>query len=349
MRRVFIMLMACLAFFPLAASAGDLTPKAAAQILDHLDGKLNAYVDPAVAAKLRAAVKAKRAAYMKLDSREALAAAVSADLYAVSNDLHLKLRVDTVDGSSPQAALTAEQEAQLEGQLAHGLMAIRRLPGNVGYLKLRYFRDDADAAAMIDTAFALLKDTDALIIDLRENTGGGGASDTRLLGQLSAKPIPMAGIVWRNPDGTSETWQRQVSIPAAGPLYADKPVFVLIGKKTFSAAEEVAYDLKASGRAVLIGERTRGGGNPSRLDGDLGFGMSVFVPNGRVVHPTTGTGWEGVGVEPDIAVDPATALTEAYGRALGLVRPKVVTPRSQKELEAARADPKAALLADQAL
>lgn len=349
MRRFFVMLLALLAFVPITASAGDLTPKATAQILDVLDLKLGAYVDQDMAPKLRATIKARRQDYLKLDSREALAAAVSADLFAISNDLHLKLSIDTVDGSKADAALTPEQEAQIENQRAHGLMAIRRLPGNVGYLKLRYFAADEDGAALIDAAMALLKDTDVLIIDLRDNNGGGGESDTRLLGQLSATPIPMSAVTWRNPNGTLETWERQASIPAGGPLYAGKPVFVLVSKRTFSAAEGVAYDLKASGRAVLIGERTRGAGNPSRLDGSLGYGMRVFVPNGRAVNPITGTGWEGVGVAPDIEVEAGGALTEAYARALALVTPKVTTPKSQKELSDARADPRAALLADQAL
>ncbi|NWM54823.1 hypothetical protein GY652_26545, partial [Escherichia coli] len=97
--------------------------------------------------------------------------------------------------------------------------------------------------------------------------------------------------------------QRVADMPAGGPLYADRPVFVLMAKRTFSAAEGFAYDLQAARRATLVGEASRGGGNPANRNVELGSGMSAFVPNGRVEHPTTHGNWEGKGVQPDIASD----------------------------------------------
>lgn len=332
----------------LPAFAGDLTPKAAGEILDTYATKLNGYVDPAKAARVRAVLKANRARYLKIDDRQAFVEAVSKDTVEASGDLHLKLSVNTIDASAG-ARETPEQEALLEGRLAHGLMAIRRLPGNIGYLKLRYFALDEDGARMIDAAMLLLKDTDALIIDLRENTGGGGASDERLLGHLSRTAIPMAVIEWRNEDGSISREPRNVSVPAGGPAYPDKPVFVLTSKRTFSAAEGFTYDLKAAKRALIVGETTRGGGNPANRPNDLGYGIGAFIPNGRVVHPTTGTGWEGVGIAPDVATPKDGALTEAYTRALSVARPLVSTPKSEAELAAARADPRGVLAADQLL
>lgn len=332
----------------LPALAGDLTPKAAGQILDTYARKLDGYVDPAKAAKVRAALKANRARYLKIDDRQAFVEAVSKDTVEASGDLHLKLSVKTTDATAG-ARETPEQEALLEARLAHGLMAVRRLPGNIGYLKLRYFAFDEEGAKLIDAAMLMLKETDVLIIDLRENTGGGGASDERLLGHLSPTPIPMAVIQWRNEDGTITSDARHVSVPAGGPAYPDKPVFVLTSSRTFSAAEGVVYDLKAAKRATIVGEKTRGGGNPANRANDLGYGIGAFIPNGRVVHPTTGTGWEGVGITPDIATAKDGALTEAYARALAVARPTISTPKSEAELAAAKADPKATLAADQLL
>lgn len=194
----------------------------------------------------------------------------------------------------------------------------------------------------MDAAMLMLKDTDALIIDLRENTGGGGA-DARLLGHLSREPIPMAVIRWRAADGSFTTETRTTSVAPGGPLYPDKPVFVLIAKRTFSAAEGFTYDLQAARRATIVGETSRGGGNPSNRPVRLGAGMGVFIPNGLVVHPTTGGNWEGVGVKPDVPTPPQEALTEAYRRALAVARPTISTPKSEQELADARADPRAAL------
>ncbi|MDP2259261.1 MAG: S41 family peptidase [Caulobacter sp.] len=326
---------------PLRVLAGDLSSADARRALDTLERELGGYIDPVLGEKARAAVRAGRKRYLVLGDREAFAEAVSVDLLAATGDLHLKLSVDTV---SPQVAALSEVEEQLlEGRLAHGLMTIRRLPGNIGYFKLRYFAADEAGADLIDAGLRLLKDADALILDLRENTGGGGASDARLLGHLSRGPIPMAVIQWRQPDGAFTTEARRADIPAGGPLYPDKPVFVLIAKRTFSAAEAVAYDLQAAKRAVIVGERSRGGANPSNRPVSLGAGLSVFLPNGRVVHPVTGGNWDGVGVTPDVPTPPREALTEAFRRALAAARPTVSTPKSEKELADARADPKAAL------
>lgn len=340
-RRKTLLLAAAILAAPSLALAGDLTPEAARKALDALDEGLRGYIDPEVGERARAAVRANRKRYLTIGDREAFAAAVSADLFAATNDLHLKLSVNTTKAQA--ASLSDAEEQLLEDRLAHGLMTLRRLPGNIGYLKLRYFAGDAAGAALIDAAMLMLKDTDALILDLRENSGGGGESDARLLGHLSRTPIPMAVITWREADGRFTTDARHPSTPAGGPLYLDKPVFVLIARRTFSAAEAVAYDLQAAKRAVIIGERSRGGANPSNRGVELGAGLSVFIPNGRVTHPTTGGNWEGVGVAPDVETPPQEALTEAFRRALAVAKPTISTPKSEKELAEARADPRAAL------
>lgn len=123
---------------------------------------------------------------------------------------------------------------------------------------------------------------------------------------------------------------------------------MLTAKRTFSAAEGFALDLKASGRAVLVGETTRGGANPGHAR-SLGYGLDVFVPSGLVTHPLTKGNWNGKGVEPDVAVRSADALTKAYRRALAVATPTVVTPKSAEERDKAIANPRAALVADQPL
>ncbi|MCX4681930.1 S41 family peptidase [Streptomyces sp. NBC_01433] len=43
-----------------------------------------------------------------------------------------------------------------------------------------------------------------------------------------------------------------------------EPLYVLSSDSTFSAAEELTYDLQQLGRAVVVGERTRGGAHPCK-------------------------------------------------------------------------------------
>lgn len=333
---------------PSAFAAEDLTPEQAGQVVDTLIADLNGYFDPAKAAQVQAALRADRTRLAGIHDRAALAEALSAITLKVSQDQHLKVTVATA--SARTAELSDAEQALVDQRIAYGLMAVRRLPGNIGYLKLRYFEQGPEGAAMIDAAMGLLRYTDALIIDLRENTGGGGASDERLLGHLSRTPLVMAELRWRQEDGHTEIEQRKPATIPGGPLYADKPVFVLTANRTFSAAEGFAYDIQANKRGLLIGARTRGGGNPSnRPAPPLGFGLRVFVPNGQAIHPLTGKGWEGVGVQPDVETGPEGALTEAYRRALAVAKPLVSTPKSEKERADAIADPAAALQADQQL
>lgn len=85
---------------------------------------------------------------------------------------------------------------------------------------------------------------------------------------------------------------------------------------TFSGAEEVTYDQQKLKRATVIGEVTGGGANPGDLY-RLHDYVQVIIPNGRVVHPVTGTNWAGgVGVRPDIEVPADEAFDVAYELAL---------------------------------
>ena len=90
---------------------------------------------------------------------------------------------------------------------------------------------------------------------------------------------------------------------------------MLTGSRTFSGAEEFAYNLKNLKRATIVGETTGGGAHPG---GDISVTphFSVFVPLGRPINAISGTNWEGVGVEPDVHLK-EDALNRAYRLALG--------------------------------
>ena len=100
-----------------------------------------------------------------------------------------------------------------------------------------------------------------------------------------------------------------VPSPASG-AWPKTPVYLLTAPRTFSACEHVAFALKRTHRATLIGETTGGGGHFGEGK-DLGAHLSVFVPFGRTYDPDTGRDWEGHGVTPDIAVPAEAALNKA--------------------------------------
>ena len=88
------------------------------------------------------------------------------------------------------------------------------------------------------------------------------------------------------------------------------PVSVLVGARTFSGGEEVAYDLQALGRARVVGETSGGGAHP-RVGFPLTDVLQAHVPVARSVNAVTGGNWEGVGVVPDLPCAAHDALDVA--------------------------------------
>ena len=84
------------------------------------------------------------------------------------------------------------------------------------------------------------------------------------------------------------------------------PVVVLIGPETNSAAEDFVVPLHATGRAIIVGQKSRGStGQPLRfsfLDGNI-FGR---VCTKRDQYPD-GREFVGVGVIPDVEIHPTPA------------------------------------------
>jgi len=126
------------------------------------------------------------------------------------------------------------------------------------------------------------------------------------------EPLLLDSIYWRDDDVTQQFWT-QPSVP--GKRFGDKPVYVLTSKVTFSAGEEFAYILQTRQRAVLVGDRTDGGAHPG-ASYRLNPHFEAFIPVGRVINPITGTDWEGVGVNPEIAAPNEQAFKIAYRLAL---------------------------------
>jgi C-terminal processing protease CtpA/Prc len=74
----------------------------------------------------------------------------------------------------------------------------------------------------------------------------------------------------------------------------------------------MATVLKETGRATLVGETTAGAGNFGGGT-DLPGGYAAFIPFGHSYFPGR-SGWEGIGVQPTIAVAPERALFEVLVR-----------------------------------
>jgi hypothetical protein len=303
------------------------------------------YVEPDVAERVSDRLRERADAYADLDPA-AFADAVSDDMLAVSGDQHLFLQyveqgipevgestMDTVDEADlvDDAALRAER-ATLSG---HGFARVERLPGNVGLLDIRNFYDPAVAGAgeAAVAAMTLVAGADALIIDLRQNSGGEPDMVILTMSYLFDKRTELTSVYFPAERKTIQGWTAY----APGPRYGGtKPIWVLISPKTASGAEAFAYDLQQYGRATLVGEKTAGAGNfhyPRRVSA---YFLSA-VPSGYPVNPVSGTGWERVGVQPDLAMPAEEAYDEAYRRALEHVLTLGESGARRRVADAARA------------
>ena len=270
------------------------------------------YMDPAIADRLADALRRRLrdGRYAGATMPGALAARVTRDLLAESGDKHLAVSV--VPESRPTAAAPSNSRADGVRRTNGGVRRVEILPGNVGYLELTSFWRLDEAREAIADAMRLLRRADAVIIDMRQNTGGSPDTVAFLAGYLFDKSgLPLFDIVWR-----SDT-PRAYATPAPAPDERDerRPVYVLTAARTFSAGEGLAFLLQERGRARVVGERTAGAANPGRSH-RVNQWFEVTVPNGKVRGAVSGKNWEGVGVPPDVSVPASDALRAAHLEAL---------------------------------
>jgi C-terminal processing protease CtpA/Prc len=265
----------------------------------------NYYVFPEVAKKIESAIqfKLKKNKYSQINTTAELAKQLTADFEKISHDKHLQIIYSEKELAPIEKRLTISEE----------LKNIQLLNGNVGYLSFNFFAPPEIAAETAAAAINFLTNTDALIIDLRDNHGGDPAMVAFLASYFfGVDPVHLNDFYWRDDNSIHQSWTYPY-VP--GKRYLNKKVYLLISQQTFSGAEEFAYDLKTLNRATLIGKTTAGGANPSFIY-TINKHLSIWIPGGRAINPITKTNWQDTGVKPDIEVAEDQALKTAYLQAL---------------------------------
>jgi hypothetical protein len=308
------------------------------QLIEDILKNLNQhYVFPEVAQKMEQSIKERlqRKEYDGITSATTFAETLTSHLQAISNDKHLRVRysnqpIPLREEQSEPSPQELEEFRRFGISVNFGFQKVERLDGNIGYLDLRGFFPAELAAETAVAAMNLLANTDALIIDLRQNGGG----DPRMVALLTsylfdAEPVHLNDLYWRTGDRTQQFW----TLPyVPGKRYVDKDVYVLTSKQTFSGAEEFTYNLKNLKRATIIGESTGGGAHPGGVF-RINEHFQIFIPTGRAINPITKTNWEGTGVKPDIEVAAELALKTAHLAAMKKVLEKNPDERLAEELK----------------
>jgi C-terminal processing protease CtpA/Prc len=304
-------------------------------VIDRLSADLrDRYVFPAKVPAVERALRAKlkSGAYAKLAGANEFARALTDDVLAVLHDKHVRIRFrpegipvrTDADQPTPDEIRRMNEE---EARTNYGFERVQRLRGNIGYVDLRSFSPARLSAKTLASTMEFLSHTQALIVDLRRNGGG----DPEAIALFCSYLFPPEGRVHVNDlamrQGSRENVEQYWTSQVPGPYYLDKPMFVLTSARTFSGAEEFAYDLQNLKRATLVGETTGGGANPGdfvRLTEHFG----AFIPTGRAISPITHTNWEGIGVKPDVPTAAADALKTTY---LALLRKRATSVTDPNE------------------
>ncbi len=166
----------------------------------------------------------------------------------------------------------------------------------IGLVAIGRFSEQTPAEAQRAIDALQAKGVRGIVLDLRGNGGG-----------LLNAAIETAGVFL---DGGAILIEAKRGEPeytftaGAKGAEADLPLVVLVNHGTASAAEILAGALRDRGRGPLIGQTTFGKGSVQLIFA-LSDGSSLHVTNARWYTPDHG-GLDGVGLKPDIELQPAT-------------------------------------------
>jgi C-terminal processing protease CtpA/Prc len=178
---------------------------------------------------------------------------------------------------------------------------VRILAGNIGYVDL-----DRLAYEMVDPMFETLRETSAIIFDMRGYPNGTiWAIAPRLTEKASVVARFETPLVGHPAPAAASAAFAQTLEPAPSQFVYRGRTVMLMDERSVSQAEHTGLYLKAANNTLFVGSRTAGANGeitsvsvPGGLT--VGFtGQSVRHPDGRVLQRT--------GLAPDLEVKPTIA------------------------------------------
>ena len=178
-----------------------------------------------------------------------------------------------------------------------GFSEVKILKGNYGYIKLSEINISKKSLPTLYSAMQFISHTQALIIDLSNNGGGGSDIGAVLESFFLPGNIPLLEFVSRNGEKHIErtiTWLTEKKY--------DNPIFIIINNRTASAAEAFVFSMKKQNRASIIGKRSSGAAHMNSWYA-VNHSLFISISTGAPTIPGTETSWEKVGIAPDFEVD----------------------------------------------
>jgi hypothetical protein len=242
--------------------------------------------------------------YASISSVEGFAKVIGGDIRNITGDSHLSLFT-----IKPTEEVTHILKHKL-GKLSYNYAfeQLRYLDGNIGYLKFNKFHPDKRARDTVDAAFNFLKQSDGMIIDLRDTIGGSPDLARYLLSYFLPNKTPLWEVIGQNNQRFDAVFINDQ--PKHQRFHRNYPVWILTSRNSASATELFAGTMQANNKAKVIGETTAGTGfyvGVESITPELIFRISLSKP----VITANQQNWEKTGIKPDLNVPAIDALNYA--------------------------------------
>ncbi len=246
---------------------------------------------------------------------QSLATDITSVVLNISNDGHMYVRNEP---ETVRELIDAEKKVNIETknqtsydpffygenaiQKNYGFQQIKILEKNIGYIKLSEINISEKSLPTLYSSMQFVSNSKALIIDLRDN--GGGGSDVGAVFPTYFLPKDVVLLEFKSRTGNIYT---DKTVSWLTEKKYNNPLYIIVNKGTGSAAEAFAFSMQKQNRAKIVGQSSAGAAHMNSwyvVNDKLFVSVSTAAPT----LPGTEISWERIGVKPDFEIEAGKEL-----------------------------------------
>jgi len=179
----------------------------------------------------------------------------------------------------------------------------------IGYLCIPTFVSEDYPEQFVEDAVSYFKNMDAIIIDIRFNSGGSAEAFVKAIDLFSSERKLYIKSKDRNgPQHNDFTSFEDHYTEPKNSYFKTKPIVVLVNGQTASSSEHFLLGMKSQSNVISVGDTTWGAFSvvvdrimPNGWQYRLGAQV-VYTPEGKLLTDSKGNYLEGIGIAPDYCV-----------------------------------------------